>query len=76
MSNDNPNTPSAIHSDLTNFIAPSDAPLPSNKAMRLEIAQKFRLILASFDRLDTAQDRRAQDFLEAEIERLEAVDNE
>jgi len=44
--------------------------------MRLEIAQKFRLILASFDRLDTAQDRRAQIFLEAEIERLEAVDNE
>jgi len=70
MSNDNPILPSAIHSDLTNFIAPSDT------AMRLEIAQKFRLILASFDRLDTAQDRRAQIFLEAEIERLEAVDNE
>ena len=71
MSNDNPNTPSAIHSDSTNFTAPSDAPLLSDKAMRLEIAHKFRLILASFDRLDTAQDRRAQVFLEAEIERLE-----
>lgn len=65
MSNDNPILPSAEHSRLTNFTAPSDT------AMRLEIAQKFRLILASFDRLDTAQDRRAQVFLEAEIERLE-----
>jgi len=71
MSNDNPILPSAEHSRVTNFTAPIDKPLPSNEAMRREIARKLRLVLATFDRLGTAQDRRARTFLTGEIKRLE-----
>jgi hypothetical protein len=72
MSNDNSISPSAEHSGATNFSEPSGAPLPSDKAMRREVAQKFREVLASFKPSGTAQDQRARVFIEAEVERLEA----
>ena len=71
MCNDNSKSVPATPSDTNNFTAPLDTPLLSNRAMRHEIAQKFRLVLASFDRLGTAQDRSARAFLAGEIKRLE-----
>ena len=72
MCNDNSISPSAEHSGATNFSEPSGASLPCIEQVRLDVADKFREVLASFDRLDTAQDQRARAFIEAEIERLES----